>query len=388
MEKKVLFLQLIGKTYGGVWQVNKTVGEELIKNGYQVSIVSLRENQNNIKIEHQKKLKLHTINKKDIWENTSTGTEIIKEIKKLHFIKAIKKIFKRLKHEISIVKDKKQLHKYIYDYKPNYIIATHYQLIDLIPKELLNITIYEHHTSFKNLLEHKSTKKTLHKYKDTIKYIWLTKTTMNNAIEYGFKNNYYIYNAVRFKSKQVSNVLDNKKLITIARFTEEKRIDLMIDIVKEVFKDKKYRDWTLEIYGTGPEEELIKNKINNHPQIKLMGLTTNPKKELMTASINLNTSSFEGFCLSILEATECGVPTITLDFGESVSEEIIDSETGIIAKDKIDYINKLKELMSKNEELLKLSKNAKEFSNNFQIENIIRKWIEIFNEMDDQNNEK
>lgn len=211
---------------------------------------------------------------------------------------------------------------------------------------------------------------------------------MNDAIECGIKNSYYIYNAVRFKNRETSNVLDNKKLITIARFTKEKRIDLMVDIVKEVFKDKKYQAWTLEIYGNGPEEEKIKNKIDNHSQIKLMGLTQDPKKELMNASINLNTSSFEGFCLSVLEANECGVPTITLNFGESVSEEIIDNKTGIIAKDKIDYINKLRELMSNDKELLKLSKNAKEFSNNFHIEKIINNWIEIFNEMDNQHNEK
>ena len=64
--KKVLFIQLIGNSYGGVWQVIKMVGEQLIKEGYEVSIVSLRENHINIKLDHDPKLKLYTINKKDI----------------------------------------------------------------------------------------------------------------------------------------------------------------------------------------------------------------------------------------------------------------------------------------------------------------------------------
>ena len=34
--KKVLFIQLIGNSYGGVWQVIKMVGEQLIKEGYEV----------------------------------------------------------------------------------------------------------------------------------------------------------------------------------------------------------------------------------------------------------------------------------------------------------------------------------------------------------------
>ena len=113
-----------------------------------------------------------------------------------------------------------------------------------------------------------------------------------------------------------------------------------------------------------------------------MGVTDNPKKELLNASINLNTSSFEGFSLSILEANECGVPTITFDFGESVHEEIINEKTGIIADDTGDYIEKLKELMLNESKLKILSKNAKEFSKEFHIENIVNKWIELFNEYD------
>ena len=113
-----------------------------------------------------------------------------------------------------------------------------------------------------------------------------------------------------------------------------------------------------------------------------MGLTNNPKDKLLTSSINLNTSPYEGFSLSILEANECGVPTITFDFGESVHEEIINEKTGIIADDFNDYVEKLKELMLNESKLKILSKNAREFSNNFHIETIIKKWIDLFNEED------
>ena len=34
--------------------------------------------------------------------------------------------------------------------------------------------------------------------------------------------------------------------------------------------------------------------------------------------------------------------------------------------------------------LLQLSKNVKEFSNNFHIEKIIDKWLDLFNELDKQ----
>lgn len=382
--KKVLILQNKGKTYGGVWQVNKLVGEELLKHGYDVSIVSIRNNQNDLVIEHDKKLNVFTINESGIWY-TYKGTEIIKELKQIHIINAFKMTISRIKHDIDIKKDIKKLHNYIYEYKPDYIITSHYQLLDMIPKKYLSITINEQHSSFKDAINHKATRKTFDKYNGKIKYLWLTKKTMEDAQNYGLINNTYIYNAVRFKSDKVANIIKNKKLITIARLSEQKRIDIMIDIAKEVFKDKRFKEWSLEIYGNGELESDIKKQIGNHKQIKLMGVTDNPKKELLNASINLNTSSFEGFSLSILEANECGVPTITFDFGESVHEEIINEKTGIIADDTGDYIEKLKELMLNESKLKILSKNAKEFSKEFHIENIVNKWIELFNEYDQKN---
>ena len=55
--KKVLFLQMFGKSFGGVWQVIKLVGENLVLNDYDVSVISLRENKNNLIIEADERIK-------------------------------------------------------------------------------------------------------------------------------------------------------------------------------------------------------------------------------------------------------------------------------------------------------------------------------------------
>ena len=384
--KKVLFLQIKGKSYGGVWHVNKLVGEELIKNNYDVHIVSIRDNQTDIVLEHDPRLIVKTINEQDLWETISLS-EILKEAKKLHFLNATKMFLDKVKHKQGLNKDIKKLHKYIYDYNPDYIIASHYQLLDMIPKSYLNKVIHEQHTSFKDAKSHKATVKTFKKYNNKVKYLWLTKQTMIEAEKYGLKNNSYIYNAVRFKTEKIAPVTKNKKLITIARLSEQKRIDIMIDIIEDIFKAEKYKAWSLEIYGTGPLEEKLKKLTTNNKQIKFMGLTNNPQKELLTSSINLNTSPYEGFSLSILEANECGVPTIAFDFGESTEEEIINNKTGIIAKDNEDYKKQLQELMDNSEKLTKISKNAKQFSKNFQIESIIKEWLNLFSEVDKRKGE-
>ena len=379
--KKVLFLQNNGKSFGGVWQVNKLLGESLIEKGYDVTVVSIRNNKNNLVVEHSPKLKVVTINEEEEW-GTYNGSEIIFEIRKRRIISAMKMLMSRIKYNLSLKKDIKKLHTYLDKLNPDYIIVSHYQVLDMIPKKNLNITINVQHSSFKDAINHKATRNTLDKYKNKIKYVWLTKNTMNEALNHGIKNSAYIYNAVRFKSDEIADTTKNKKLITIARLSKDKDIKCMIDIVKEVFKDKELNNWCLEIYGDGPELDDLKLQISNHKQIHLKGLTNNPKEVLLSSSINLNTSPYEGFSLSILEANECGVPTIAFNFGESTEEEIINNKTGIIAKDKDDYIIKLKGLMKNPQKLKQLSNNCKEYNKQFQIELIIEKWINIFNEID------
>ena len=75
MKKKVVFLQIEGNNYGGVCQVNKLVAEELLKNNYDVSIISFRNDKKNADLGYDKKLKIVTINEVDEW-----GTYHFKDI--------------------------------------------------------------------------------------------------------------------------------------------------------------------------------------------------------------------------------------------------------------------------------------------------------------------
>ena len=115
-----------------------------------------------------------------------------------------------------------------------------------------------------------------------------------------------------------------------------------------------------------------------------MGKTDDAMNVLLSSSINLNTSLFEGFNLSILESYECGLPTVTFNFGESAYEEIDNESTGFIVEqnNKEEYINKLKTLLDNEELLTEMSNNSKEKAKNFKIENIVHDWIKLFEEID------
>lgn len=225
------------------------------------------------------------------------------------------------------------------------------------------------------------------KYKDKIRFVWLTEKTCEEAIKLGYENSTYIYNPIKFDIKEEADVVKNKKLITVSRFSYEKALDEMIDIVSEIFEDPKYSDWSFEIYGTGPLKKQLEKMVKNKKQIKFMGFIKDTQKAFASASINLSTSIFEGMPMSVLEANECGVPTISYEYGETIYELIDDKKTGIIIKnrDKKEFIEQLKKLMDSKKELKTYSSNCKKNNEKFNLDKIINKWLALFNEMSEEN---
>lgn len=371
--KNILIMQNNGSTSGGVWSVNKTLAQKFQEKGYDVLILAIREAFDKKAVPQN--LEVYTLNKNDKWA-VPTKRDVLNTLKKGKIIKAIKQFMQNKEREIDIKKAK----TFIRNYDPDYIIVSQYQILDGIPKEYLAKTINVHHNSFNRVLNIK----TLLKYNNLVKFCWLSEGTMNKAKKYGLNNNFYIYNPVKFNTSSIANVKDNKKLIVLTRMVQEKRIDLMIKIVEDVFKDPKYQDWIFEIYGTGVLESEIRKTISNKKQVILKEVTDDAQKAYLNASINLNTSAYEGFPMSILEANECGVPTVTFDYGEAVNEQIIDGKTGFVVKqdDLTDYTNKLKLLMDDKKLLTKMSKECKKYNQKFYVDNIIKDWEKLFGLID------
>lgn len=374
--KKVLFIQNHASTKGGVWSVNKALIDELNNSGYDARIIAIRET---FKKEDTKGIKAYSVEENKSWE-----VPFRSDVKKYLFKFEIKKAVKALKEIIDRKHDIKRLFTFINSFKPDYIVATHYQVLDGIPKNYLNKTISIHHNSFKVYNENKSHVKTYQRYNNKVYFAFLSKATCKKAKQSGLNNCHYLYNPVKFNTDLVAPVLDNKKIIIVSRLSREKRIDLMIDIVKDVFKNKKLKDWTMHIYGDGSETLKLVKKIENENRIFIHDRTDNAKETFLSGSITLNTSLYEGFPMNILEASECGVPTITFDFGESCKEEVITNKTGFIIP--FDDLKKFKEklilLMSSKRLLKKMSRECKEYNKKFNVKNSLAMYLKLFKEID------
>ena len=100
---------------------------------------------------------------------------------------------------------------------------------------------------------------------------------------------------------------------------------------------------------------------------------------MLNSSMYLMTSTAESFGIVLVEAMSCGVPCIIFDSAKGACELIKDKYNGYIIKDRNQkkYIDMIVKLFKNNKELLKLGKNSKEFSTNFNEEKIESEWLKI-----------
>lgn len=175
----------------------------------------------------------------------------------------------------------------------------------------------------------------------------------------------------------------NKKLISICRLdNNHKRIDLMIDGMKKI------PDFELEIWGDGPHQLVLEEKVKkeNLKNIKFMGKTSKIKEKLDEASIFLMTSDYEGYPISTIEATKRGLPLIIRNKFTSASDIV--KENGILLYQKwsdeefISAINKIYQ----NYELY--NKAAISEAKKYDYSIISAEWRSLFDEMERENYDK
>ena len=381
--KKIMFLQIKGKSFGGIWLVNKTLGEAFTKKGYDVQVCSIRDNHpGNFDETSFKQYTINTIDewpfihRRDVLASLSSGLG--------KFLKTLKQY---LKDYIGLKKDYRKMRKYINLEKPDYIIASHYQTLSGIPKKFLKRTVHVQHSSFDAMQMDNKNVKVLKKYDNKIfALLWLSFSTYKLSENFGFIHNKCIYNPARISCDENPDVLKNKRIIVLSRYAPEKRIDLMVKMVNEIFQDPKYEDWSFYMFGQGDLSSDTKKIINSSKQIFESGVTSDVQKELIKSSVSLNTSLFEGFPMSLIESFVCGIPAVIFDYGESAREIIHDGYNGFVVKqnDIEKFKEKLKEVLDNPELLMKMSLNSKEYAQKFKVDNIVSDWEKLFMEIDNR----
>lgn len=121
------------------------------------------------------------------------------------------------------------------------------------------------------------------------------------------------------------------RFIIVARLVHQKAVDIMLAAFALIAD--KIPEWKIDIVGEGPlraELETYSRKINLQKRIIFHGHVTIPMDLLLSASVFVLPSRFEGMPNSLLEAMASGLPSIVTDSSPGPMELVQDEHTGLV----------------------------------------------------------
>lgn len=191
-----------------------------------------------------------------------------------------------------------------------------------------------------------------------------------------------IYNGIdtsRFLIKNEVKEKQEKVLITIGSFKEQKNYFEMLDIVEHLSKNFTLK---LIVLGDGQLREAIVGKIKEkrlENVVDLIGNTPRVEDYLQKADVYLCTSKYEGLPLSIIEAMAAGLPIVSTSVG-GVPDIVISGENGYLYEQgnipqAIDFISKL---FANSELAEKMGKDSLEKSKKYDIKFCAEQYKDIF----------
>lgn len=150
------------------------------------------------------------------------------------------------------------------------------------------------------------------------------------------KRSIVIPNPISLKNTTIPNIpiQDRRKtVVSVGRFQNvQKRYDVMLKAFQRF--SQRYPDYTLKLYGSGEDEVLIRNWINElniSDKVELPGAIKNPIEHIYKDGIFVITSDYEGIPNALLEAMAVGLPVVATDCSPGGARLLIqDGENGQI----------------------------------------------------------
>jgi len=188
----------------------------------------------------------------------------------------------------------------------------------------------------------------------------------------------------------VTNISKKENLvIVVASLNHVKRAQILLKIWCELEKNKSLNNWSFEFIGEGYELKSLKKEAK---KIKLKRIKfidkTYPIEYYKRAKILMMTSKYEGWPMVLMEGQQNGVVPVSFNSFESIVEIISHNENGIIIpnNDVNAFVDSMTNLMLNAEILNKMIKNAIVSSHRFEKELIVSRYINLFNDLSENNN--
>lgn len=217
-------------------------------------------------------------------------------------------------------------------------------------------------------------------YKDVDRMLALTREDADLWIGQGLNNASFMPNPLPFMP-EVPSPRTEKVVVSIGRLHDQKGIDMLLDTWAEVAPRRP--DWTLRIYGSGEDEETLKEQctaLGLDNSVEWMGRTSDVPGALRGGSVFVQSSRGEGFPLALMEAMATGVPCAAFDCAPGVHEIVRDGEDGLLAAlgNTGELARRLDMLMSDKELRDRMGEAARVNIQRYTTDEIVRRWEELY----------
>ena len=169
----------------------------------------------------------------------------------------------------------------------------------------------------------------------------------------------------------------------VGRLNEQKGLKILINIFKKNGK-------RLQIIGTGPLEEFVKETVKEYPNIEYLGYANNAfiiEKLKKSKALLVPSITYEGQPMTILEAFSTGTPVFASNI-KNLDTIIKNGENGFLFDTHyIDYIFKAFEKFDKSEKSAMYANARKEYEDKYSPQSNYRQLMSIYNEVIDKKQE-
>lgn len=308
---------------GGMERIVSIKMNLLVKEGYDVSVITTDQGNRPFYFELDKRIKHYDLN---INYEQNTGNRLIKKFFLL--------LYKYYNH-------KRRLESLLFVLKADIVISTFSDEMFILPyikdgsKKIVEFHFCRN--MFKllsqkgifHLIDIFKSKRRIRSLKKFDSFVCLSNEDAQNWTELNNVEVIYNISPLKFSSKAT---LKEHRVISVGRYSYQKGYDRLINAWALISKEIP-EDWTLHIVGEGCLRQELTDQIKRlglENSVFLDGVSENISKDYLSSSIAVFTSHYEGFLLALAEAESAGVPVVSFDTPCGPKDIIEDGKDGFL----------------------------------------------------------
>lgn len=343
---KIFFVVRGLHNHGGIERVTSVIANGLADRGYQIGIVCLQKGKPYFALDNS--VALHYIPNN-----------------RLMRVHNLRKLYTKQKPDVVI------------------FLGSHRSFMNIPASKGIPSITWEHFNANVNWHPlHKLSRKLAVKYSQRI--VALTQRDVENYIHlFKAKNVICIPNPITIEGLEPSP-RSEKRVLAVGRLAGQKGFDMLLDAWAKTTERK--HGWGLRIVGSGSHLKCLQERIEClqiADSVEIVPATKDIVSQFYQASIMAMSSRYEGLPLVLIEGMAAGLPIVSFDCDTGPSQIIENNKTGILVPpNNIDKLaEELDRLMADENLCNDFSANALRSVERFSIDNIIKQWEELLQEI-------